>query len=117
MILALSFLLLQGFNLNLMWDSNPEPDVLSYNLYSAPTCAELASQSMQAVSSIVQVPFPRFTVLMATFPQCYGVTALNTAGNESGFSNLLLVDVPPVQPVPGDPTGLKFTITIQVTVQ
>ncbi|NOY36863.1 MAG: T9SS type A sorting domain-containing protein [Chlorobi bacterium] len=79
--------------ITLIWDQNTEPDVDQYNIYR-----DLSSPAVTLIDS-VHSPSPPDTFYIDTTPVIgrdyyYRITAKDTAGNESGFSNEVSVAIP-----------------------
>ncbi len=106
------FLALAGLasaaTVNLAWNANTEADLASYKVHrSASSCA--GTGTFTSVGTVAK-PATTFTdTLAADGTYCYYITALDTAGNESGPSNKVeaIVNVNP----PLAPTGLRATVT------
>lgn len=96
-------------NVNLFWDSNSEPDVVSYNVYRG----DATGGPYAVINTVSQISNPMYSDVGVdlTTDKFYVVTAVNSAALESLFSNEVLASVVPVGTSPGAPT-----ITIIVTV-
>lgn len=110
--------------LTIYWDANSEPDLAGYRAYIATSSAVFALPPAQArlQSTIrdlgVGTLQTTFTSLDTTRVYWFGVTALDTSGNESGFSNIIsaqaavtptLTSVSPVSGTQGD-SGLVVQV-------
>ena len=113
-ISAILFVLLTSVsfaeNVNLFWDSNSEPDVTFYNVYRSDTSGSLYS----VIGTVTQTANPMYSDMGVdlTADKFYVVTANNSAGLESGFSNEVSASAVPTATPPGAPT---ITITITVS--
>ena len=77
-----------GPTVPLYWDANSEPDIDHYNVYRSPG----SGSGYSVVGTILQSPDPvSFTDTPPVSTGYYVVTAVNTSGAESGFSNELCV--------------------------
>jgi hypothetical protein len=110
--------------LTIYWDANSEPDLAGYRAYIATSAAVFSLPPAQARLQATTRDVPpgtlqnTFTSLDTTRVYWFGVTAFDTSGNESGFSNVIsaqaavtptLTSVAPLSGTQGD-TGL----TVQV---
>lgn len=90
-----------GPEVPLYWDANTEPNIDFYNVYRSTTQGSgyvVISMSPQGADPISD------TDLTPLSTNYYVVTAVNTSGLESGFSNELCVTVAgPPEPPPGSP--------------
>jgi hypothetical protein len=83
-------------SVTLQWDANTEPDLSGYKLYEGTLAAGpwALKQTLGKVATTVVPAVP-------DGPRCWVVTATDTFGNESGFSNsvcLQLDTTPPSVP-------------------
>lgn len=113
LITALAIILLSATawaetNVTLTWDPNTEPDLAGYNVY-------MSGVSGQPGTQVMSVTTPTATLLdLPDGPAYFVVTAFDTEGMESGYSNQVgkVLNAPP-----GVPQGFTITITITVTQQ
>jgi len=77
---------LEGSTVLLEWNANSEPDIDYYNLYRSPTLGS----GYSVIGTVPQSPDPvSFTDMTPLLTGYYVVTAVNTSGLESSFSNEL----------------------------
>ena len=79
-----------GSTVPLFWDANSEPDLLRYNVYRSLTSGSGYSVIGTTPQAADPISFTDPTPLPTGY---YVVTAVNTSGLESGFSNQLCVQV------------------------
>jgi len=114
LLLILLLLLLaapaSAIDLKLAWNPNAEPDLAGYRIYRSTAIGGPYEQIGQASVT----PEPGFTWPVPPLTEAtmyFVVTAYDTAGNESGYSNEASIYMDNV--VPGAPQGLQITIIIQ----
>lgn len=94
----------QAATVRLMWDRNPEPDVVEYKIYwgTSPRAQQLYSN----IESAGNVTEYRATNLELGRTYFFAVTAVNSAGLESDFSNEVVYTVPSRPTAPTNPRVL-----------
>ncbi len=110
--------------LTVYWDANNEPDLAGYRAYMATSAGVFALPPAQArLQSVTHDVQPgtlqsTFGSLDTSFTYWFGVTAFDTSGNESGFSNVIsatpavtptFTSLTPTSGAQGD-TGLVVTL-------
>jgi hypothetical protein len=80
----------QGSGVTLAWDPNQEPDLIGYNVYVndvsfGPSYYQLDTVSLDEIDP--DIPTYTATDLKENLQYCFVVTAYNSEGFESGFSN------------------------------
>lgn len=120
----LSLILLSGLSLvkaqtipiSLAWDKNPELDIMGYLVYQKVVTSSIPPVTEptvtwklvgQTTSSVVEFTVPE----VAPGKVIFAVSAFNSAKVESAKSDELEI------PIPAAPKGLKFKITLNVTIQ
>jgi hypothetical protein len=118
-LILFSPLSISAADVTLAWRSNSEPDLCGYYIYykTGSSGAPYSGTGSVEGNSPIQVPladlynpaYPEYTVhgLSDTETICFVLTAYDTDGNESGYSNEVcyqpLVDVPPSNLPPSTP--------------
>lgn len=101
----------QTDSLNIFWDQNPEPDMYAYKLYRSVN----GSPNFQVLMTVYH-PTTHTTDNQAIVPgtlYAYTLTAVDSAGNQSGFSDTVSVGLPEIDwPLSGIPTGQSTTIAL-----
>ena len=95
-------------DVTLQWDANTETDLAGYRLYQQADSAVPPFVKVQDLPKSAQTA--SVTGLDPTHSYSFAVTAYNTAGLESAYSNI--VTVPAAPKVPGN---LKWSLTLTVT--
>ena len=83
------------------WTKSPETDVVKYNIYRKNGAAPaVPGDRLASTPQIATTPVTYVDTVTADGDWFYGVTAVDTAGNESVLSNIKdkLVDTLPPQP-------------------
>lgn len=106
-LLALAFTAYAA-DVTLQWDANTETDLAGYRLYQKQDSAVPPFTKVQDIPKSAQTA--SVTGLDPTHSYSFAVTAYNTAGMESAYSNV--VTIPAAPAIPG---GLKWTLTLSVT--
>ena len=97
-------------DVTLTWDANTETDLAGYRLYQKQDSAFPPFVKVQNIPKGTQTA----TILNLDSAHSYSfaVTAYNTAGLESAYSNIVTVPAAPIAP-----NGLKWSLTLTVTGQ
>ena len=89
----------------LTWDANPESDLEGYNMYRSdsanPTPTKINPSLIACVANDATCVFYTDDTGIFGIPYTYQATAVNSTGNESGFSNTFVV----MTPNPGAPSA------------
>jgi len=94
----------EGDSVTLAWDANVEPDLMGYKVYWGVASRTYGTPVEVLLTSLTNPNSPSYTVTgLANGTWYFAVTAYNTAGLESGYSNEVWTTVS-VGPAP--PTGL-----------
>jgi len=84
----------QGFEVTLAWDPNQEPDLIGYNVYVNDVSYDPSYYQLDTVSlDEIDPDNPMYTAteLKENLQYCFVVSACNSEGFESGFSNEVCV--------------------------
>jgi chitodextrinase len=121
LVTILSTSIAEAQTVQLAWDPNSEQDLAGYNVYYAPYSSQLVAGTTINVGKVVTATVPNLDPYTA---YQFAVTAYNTSGLESEFSNVVTVDaqplpadtIPPVVGITSPSTGIKVkgTVAIQV---
>ena len=97
-------------DVTLTWDPNTEADLAGYRLYQKQDSAVPPFTWVQEIPKGTETT----TVLNldGTHSYSFAVTAYNTAGMESAYSNVVTIPAAPLAPA-----GLKWSLTLTVTGQ
>ena len=106
-LLALAFTAYAA-DVTLNWDPNTEADLAGYRLYQKADSATPPFVKVQEISKGTTTA--SVTGLDPTHSYSFAVTAYNTAGLESAYSNVVTVPAAPIAP-----GGLKWALTLTVT--
>ena len=106
-LLALAFTAFAA-DVKLQWDANTESDLAGYRLYQKADSAVPPFVKVQDIPKGTQSA--TVTGLDSTHSYSFAVTAYNTAGLESAYSNIVTVPAAPFAP-----NSLKWSLTLTVT--
>ena len=95
-------------DVTLTWDANAETDLAGYRLYQKQDSAVPPFTRVQDIPKGATTA--SVTGLDPAHRYFYAVTAYNTAGLESEYSNIVTVPTAPIAP-----GGLKWSLTLTVT--
>ena len=95
-------------DVTLTWDANTESDMAGYRLYQKADSAVPPFIKVQDIPKGTTVA--NITGLDSAHSHSFAVTAYNTAGMESPYSNIVTVPAAPLAPA-----GLKWSLTLTVT--
>ena len=88
----------------MMWDPSPESDLAGYRIYQS----KISGGPYARIGQIQVMAVPEFTTgTLANGTYFWVVTAYNTAGMESGYSNEVSKTI---ATAPAPPKGLRLTI-------
>ncbi len=96
----------QNTQVNIGWNANAEQDLAGYKLYKGASSG--VYDGVVDVGSVVAYP-----VILADGTHYIAVTAYDTSGNESGYSEELVLSTDATSPVPA--TGLREISRIVTT--
>ena len=112
LILTLLFLIVSvcahAADVKLQWDPNTETDLAGYRLYQKTDSAEPPFTKIQDIPKGTQTA--NVTGLDSSHSYSFAVTAYNTAGLESAYSNIVTIPAAPIAP-----GNLKWSLTLTVT--
>ena len=95
-------------DVTLQWDANTETDLAGYRLYQK---ADSATPPFVKVREIPKgTTTASVTGLDSAHSYSFAVTAYNSAGIESAYSNIVTIPAAPIAPA-----GLKWSLTLTVT--
>ena len=97
-------------DVQLTWDANTETDLAGYRLYQKADSAVPPFVKVQDISKGTQTA--SVTGLDSSHSYSFAVTAYNTAGLESSYSNIVTIPAAPMAP-----GSLKWSLTLTVTGQ
>lgn len=92
-------------DVTLKWDANTEADLAGYRVYQG------SGSNPTTFTRVQQVAATTATIKgLDNSSHSFVVTAYNTAGMESAYSNIVTIPAAPVAP-----NGLKWSLTLTVT--
>ena len=106
-LLALAFTAYAA-DVTLQWDANTETDLAGYRLYQKQNSAVPPFAQVQDIPKGTTTA--SVTGLDSSHSYSFAVTAYNTAGMESAYSNIVTIPAAPIAPA-----GLKWSLTLTVT--
>ncbi len=83
-------------------DGSPLTDLAGYRIYWSLTSGTFIDADRHQLDTAVNILFTAMTGLTSPDNMYFTVTAFDSAGNESGYSNIVTIDSPP-----GTPGGLN----------
>jgi hypothetical protein len=92
------------------WNANAESDLAGYRLYEGITPGNYIQVYDIPVSDLTDPADPEYTITVPKNIYYWALTAYDTSGNESGYSD----EVDSVKP--GAPGGFKVKVIVEVTV-
>ena len=95
-------------DVKLQWDANTETDLAGYRLYQKTDSAVPPFVKIQDIPN--RTTTASVTGLDSAHSYSFAVTAYNTAGIESGYSNIVTIPAAPIAPA-----NLKWTLVLTVT--
>ena len=96
-------------DVTLTWDANMEKDLVGYRVYQGTGSNPVTFTPVQEVAA----PTTSATIRgLDTTSHSFAVTAYNTSGMESAYSNIVTIPAAPIAPA-----GLKWSLTLTVTGQ
>ena len=103
-LLALAFTA-HAADVTLTWDANTESDLAGYRVYQG------TGSDPATVTRVQQVAATTATIKgLDNTSHSFAVTAYNTAGMESAYSNIVTIPAAPIAP-----GGLKWALTLTMT--
>lgn len=107
-LLALAFTA-HAADVTLTWDANTESDLAGYRVYQGSGSVPATFTKVQEIAA----PTTSATVKgLDSSAHSFAVTAYNTAGMESAYSNIVTIPATPIAPA-----GLKWSLTLTVSGQ
>ena len=107
-LLALAFTA-HATDVVLTWDANTESDLAGYRVYQGSGSIPATFTKVQEITA----PTTSATIKgLDSASHSFAVTAYNTAGLESAYSNIATIPATPVAPA-----GLKWSLTMTLTGQ
>ena len=92
-------------DVTLQWDANTETDLAGYRVYQG------SGSNPATFTRVQEVAATTATIKgLDNTSHSFAVTAINTAGLESAYSNVVTIPAAPIAP-----GGLKWSLTLTVT--
>lgn len=92
----------------LQWDANTEVDLAGYRVYQKQDSTTPPFAKVQEIPKGTTTA--NITGLDSTHSYSFAVTAYNTSGMESAYSNIVTIPAAPIAP-----SGLKWSLTLTMT--